>query len=111
MKSSGNEITVTITDRSVHNQYCTFSRNGIQIFIFYWTSGNSFTINIDDLNKGTYVFSITAYDGIGGVSTENITVIVRNKIRVGILIPLIMVPSTFAIFGAIFLYFRYFKKK
>jgi hypothetical protein len=72
----GNVISWTITDAHIATTSYIITKNGTQIQSDTWTSGVAVTINIDRLSAGTYIFQITAYDGIGGNVTDTVTVIV-----------------------------------
>ncbi len=75
--SEGNEISWTIYDSSVSNPTYTIYRDGDLIqSSTSWSSGVAITINVDGLSEGSYSYSITAIDGLGGTYQDTVTITV-----------------------------------
>jgi peptide/nickel transport system substrate-binding protein len=78
--SEGHEISWTIYDSSVSNPTYTIYRDGDLIrSSTSWSSGVAITINVDGLSDGSYSYSITAIDGLGGNYQDTVTITVTLK--------------------------------
>jgi hypothetical protein len=77
---TGNTIAWTVTDNSItiDAQYIVIELNGEEVESGYWVSGDEIIINVDGLDVGTNIYTITADDGIGGQSSDSVTVTVNE---------------------------------
>jgi hypothetical protein len=79
--TSGNNITWTITDKTVGTTTYTVYRNGTNFGSpGSWTSGSAIVINVNTLPVGTHNITIVAEDGLGGISQDEVIVTVSSDI-------------------------------
>ncbi|MBD3193271.1 MAG: hypothetical protein GF308_21735 [Candidatus Heimdallarchaeota archaeon] len=78
---TGNNISWTITDRSVGTTTSyTIRRDGNIIETGSWESDIPIVLIIDDLDIGTYTFSFEASDGLGGIIQDEINITVIENV-------------------------------
>ena len=74
----GNVISWTITDMTTGTRSYAILRNGSPVGSGTWTTGIAISLHIDGLSPGTYNFTITATDGLGGSVQDTVLVTVLN---------------------------------
>jgi hypothetical protein len=74
---AGHEISWTITDRTLTTTSYVVYKNGVLLISGNWTPGQLITIDVDDLDIGTYNFTIVASDGLGGTVQDMVLVQVQ----------------------------------
>jgi len=76
----GNEISWTITDKSVNNPTYVIYKNNNELINQSWTSGVPITMSIDGLNIGFYNYTINIVDGLGEGIEDQVIISVENYI-------------------------------
>ncbi|MBN2153848.1 MAG: PQQ-like beta-propeller repeat protein [Candidatus Lokiarchaeota archaeon] len=77
--STGNRITWVITDNSTWMAIYTILHDNETVDAGNWTSNIPVIISVDGLNVGTYFFMLIAYDGLGGIVEDSVTVTVVSS--------------------------------
>ncbi len=76
--TTGHQISWIITDVITGTTNYTIHRNGTMIGTGTWMNGSVITINVDDLEIGTYGFTFIAEDGYGGTRIDEVNVTVLD---------------------------------